>query len=392
MSKKILAKNFLKRIPPIVKLLPIELLILIVSCAILIVGAFIFIKTHENFAANFADNTLRPTIGNANAITIESLFFRMEDDFNHMYYIFKKPQSANFTFTKVKKTNSASTAASLNTFFLSPITSLHYFLPLAGEDTWSPINNDIASTIMAKTFVRPDPLRDYATVALVKMDLTKISLGAVAGTWEPGEQAAKGLGKVPQQIQQSNTLLAAFNGGFQKKDGNYGMIVGETIYLPLLKNLATLVLYKNAPAKLIKYTGQNLGKNVIAIRQNGPLILQNGTVLPSPNENSTLLWGRTTTNSMYTWRSGIGITADNNLIYAVGPSLVPETLAKALQAAGAVTAMQLDINPVWVRFILFHSLGNGQYTYTPLLQDMVNGGSAYLYSYQKDFFYVYKSS
>ena len=70
--------------------------------------------------------------------------------------------------------------------------------------------------------------------------------------------------------------------------------------------------------------------------------------------------------------------------------MIPETLAKALQSAGAIEAMQLDINPTWVRFILFNSQGNGKYTYEPLIKDMVDGGKSYLQGYSKDFFYLYK--
>jgi len=46
--------------------------------------------------------------------------------------------------------------------------------------------------------------------------------------------------------QNSGKLIAAFNGGFQEKDGHYGMIVEIKTYLPLQKDLATLVAYNNA--------------------------------------------------------------------------------------------------------------------------------------------------
>jgi hypothetical protein len=95
---------------------------------------------------------------------------------------------------------------------------------------------------------------------------------------------------------------------------------------------------------------------------------------------------------MYTWRSGIGITKNGDLLYACGPSLIPETLAEALQRAGAVDAMQLDINPFWVRFTFFQTIGKGQYTNTQLTPELVNGGPEFLNGYRKDFFYVYKQS
>ena len=45
------------------------------------------------------------------------------------------------------------------------------------------------------------------------------------------------------------------------------------------------------------------------------------------------------------WRSGLGITADGALVYVAGPALDPLQLADLLARAGAVRAMQLDINP-----------------------------------------------
>jgi hypothetical protein len=243
---------------------------------------------------------------------------------------------------------------------------------------------------MAKTFVRPDPQRSYAITYLVKMNMDNLVLSTVAGIAEPGEKDNPGPGRIPTDVQKSNMLIATFNGGFQKKDGHYGMIVNQKIYLPLQKNLATLVMYNNAKPKIINYTGQDLGQNVIAVRQNGPMLLQNSKDVTSSNEWNMETWGLTTTNSMYTWRSGIGVTKDGDLIYAVGPSLVPQTLAAALKAAGAINAMQLDINPVWVRFIIYDPLGNGLYRYYSLTKDMTNGGYQDLTGYQKDFFYLVK--
>jgi hypothetical protein len=271
---------------------------------------------------------------------------------------------------------------------LNKLTLLPGLPVLPGEGIWKVINTASSDATMAETFFRPDQQRPYAVAYLVKMNMRRLTLSAVAGTVEPGEYLNPGPGKIPNVISESNTLVAAFNGGFQKKDGEYGMIVGNKTYLPLRKNLATLVISKESKLKIINYTGQALGKDVSSIRQNGPILLQDSRDVSLSNAWNMQNWGLTTTNTMYTWRSGIGITRDGDLIYAAGPSLVPETLAAALKAAGAVDAMQLDINPVWVRFVLFNALGKGKYKYYPLAKDMVNGGSQYLSGYQKDFFYL----
>ncbi len=357
-----------------------------------IIGSFyFFIQTHQVFAANFADDFLRPRIGNQATIAIEAFFFQLQDNANQVKYAFIKPDSQIFANPKVAQ-NTTTVINTEENFTLTPIPPLTGFSLIPGEGNWISINSGTSNTIMAKTFIRPDPQRSYAIVSLVKMDMSKLAVAAVAGYREPGGPQNRGPGIIPKAMQNSNMLLAAFNGGFQRKDGAYGMIVGGVTYLPLKENLATFVIYQNDKPKIVNFTGQNLGNDIFAIRQNGPLLLENGEIITASESWNMQTWGLTTTNSMYTWRSGIGITKNGNLLYAAGPSLIPETLAAALKAAGAVNAMQLDINPVWVRFVTFTPTGNGSYATYPLAQGMVNGGYEYLHGYQKDFFYVYKKS
>ena len=45
----------------------------------------------------------------------------------------------------------------------------------------------------------------------------------------------------------------------------------------------------------------------------------------------------------------MGIDARGNILYAGSMSALPSDLARALVSAGAVTAMELDINPEWVQ-------------------------------------------
>jgi hypothetical protein len=342
-------------------------------------------RINQTFTANFADNVLRPLIGNKATIEIESVFFGIEDNVNKVRYSFIKANPSELSPAYLNGDVSVNRSVGFN---LNKITGLNYFPAFPGEGEWNQIYNGTAGAIMAKTFVRPDPQRPYAVVYLVEINMNDLLISAVAGTREPGGNNNPGPGKIPLVVQNQNKLVAAFNGGFQEKDGYYGMVVGDKTYLPLRKNLATLVIYSNAKPVIVNYTGQDFGKNVVAIRQNGPMLLENSEDVTSSNAWNMQTWGLTTTNSMYTWRSGLGITKNGNLIYAAGPSLVPETLAQALKAAGAVNAMQLDINPVWVRFVIFNSLGNGRYKYYPLTNDMANGGYQDLTGYQKDFFYL----
>lgn len=360
------------------------LLTVVCGCLIVLFGTWFFLMTHQVFSANFADEVMRPILGNTATIYVESVFFAAQDDINQIRFHFVKP-SAN-VFSDAQKV--AGKVVSQPTFSLTPISINHS--AFVNEGVWVPIKTDGKTILMAQTFLQPDPTRSYAIAALVKLNMQALSIDAVAGTWEPGEATHPGPGKVPDDVQKSNILVAAFNGGFQKKDGEYGMIVGNTTYLPLQKNLATLFMYTDKKPQIVNFAGGTLASDVTSVRQNGPMLIQDGKIVANSVAWNMQTWGLTTTNSMYTWRSGLGVTKDGNLVYAVGPSLVPNTLAKALQLAGAVNAMQLDINPVWVRFALYNSIGSGQYTSQMLLKDMTNGGIAYLTGYEKDFFYVYE--
>ncbi len=362
-------------------------------CLITSIFSYVYMQFNPAAAAQAADNILRPLLGSKKTLALEGTYFTFNDQINKLVYTYKKPNSDIFTSPLSTDMLPIKTASS-EAMDLSSITLTNTFPPLPGEGVWQQIPSTLFQnmTVLAKTFVRPDPTRDYAIVSLVKMDMHKLGIGVQAGTYYPGgTHGIFGLGIVPKTIQQSNNLVAVFNGGFMEKDGEYGMVVGNKVYVPLRKDLATLLMYTNGTAQFIDYQGQVLGNDVIAARQNGAFLVRDGIVTPFV-ETSQDTWGRTTTNSMYTWRSGIGLTKDGNIIYAVGNSLLPQTLALALQKAGAVDAMQLDINPYWVRFILYNSLGNGLYSYYPLLKEMHNGGYAYLHGYNKDFFYIYKKS
>ena len=57
------------------------------------------------------------------------------------------------------------------------------------------------------------------------------------------------------------------------------------------------------------------------------------------------------------WRSGIGVDRHGNLIYAAGDDQTVSSLADTLIRAGAVRAMELDINSYWVSFITYGAPG-----------------------------------
>lgn len=357
---------------------------------LILVGLILFIKLDTAAAANFTDQTLRPLIGDANVVALEKLFFNAEDKVNQIKYTVEKPQSPFLLDGSTPISASASISQSAHLDLTNIPTT--FSIPLDGEGHWHsiPLSLFPNQLVLADTFMRPDPSRPYAFTTLVQMDMSKLQMYSVAGTVEPGSKVGKpGPGMIPQSVHDAGILVAAFDGGFQYRDGQYGMIVGDTTYLPLQNDLATLVGHKDGRLEIVKYEGQHLGNDVAFVRQNCPMLIENGAIGTQDDANHKL-WGRTITTDIYTWRSGIGITASGNLIFAAGNSLVPSTLAAALKAAGAVNAMQLDINPNWVRFNIFNDFSNNHYTSVLVMQGLVDGSYSYLHGYKKDFFYITK--
>lgn len=353
---------------------------------VLIIIGVLFIKYDTQAAANFTDNVIRPILGSERTIKLEKVFFNAEDKVKQLEYSNKNPDNPLLNQDKVALSGSGNNLE-LNNIAVDP-----KLKPLENEGVWlnKPLDLFRGKEVMAYTFTRPDPSRTFAITTVVQMDMKVMRLRSVAGTIFPGGPVGRpGPGVIPKSVVESNNLIAAFDGGFQYRDGQYGMIVGNTTYLPLLDNLGTLVGYKDGTIKIVNYTGQSLGDNIDFIRQNCPILIDNGTMAVT-DEKNTEIWGRTPATNIYTWRSGVGVTAKGNLVFAVGNNLTPTTLAIALKSAGALNAIQLDINPTWVRFNIFEPLGGGKYNTSTLTKDLVDGSKQYLTGYTKDFFYLYK--
>ncbi|HEX9007813.1 MAG TPA: phosphodiester glycosidase family protein [Patescibacteria group bacterium] len=344
----------------------------------------LFIKFDTPAAAEFTDNVLRPLFGNQAVVFVEKIFYNLSDKAQQL-------TSHDNLISPQFIEDSSSATISASRLNINPI-SQHYFPLSKNENVWKYKSLKLFPNegVMAYTYVRPDPDRPYASVTIIQIDMKAIRMSTVAGKKEPAGKVGKpGPGVIPQDIIDSNNLVAAFDGGFQYRDGQYGMVVGDTTYLPLKPDLGTLVGYNDGTLKIINYSGQDLGNNVEFIRQNCPILINNGEMSVLNPKNKSL-WGRTLTSDIYTWRSGVGLTAEGNLLFAVGNNLTPVTLAQALKMAGANSAIQLDINPYWVRFNFFDPQGNGKYQSSTLTKQLFDGSKQYLSGYNKDFFYLYK--
>ncbi len=300
--------------------------------------------------------------------------------------------------------NSTSTPAPLPTQSTAPVSTpppaadpfqLANLTPLGGiadEGVWQAwIQDPSGSPIAYRTFLAPDAARPYAVVAIVALDLTKMQLHYQLGTQEPVSPGrAPGTGKIPGNYRQPGVLIAAFNGGFKTINGHYGMMIDGQTLVPMIDGLGTLAIYQDGHLSMGVWGSDfTLSPDMVVVRQNCPIIIDQGQINPQVYDNSIYLWGGTIKGNIVTFRSGIGLSRDGKtLYYFAGNYLSTDTLAQAMQASGVYEAMQLDINNYYVLFTKFDPQ-NGRLAAVPLLpKEMVDNVSRFLGSYSRDFFYL----
>jgi len=150
-------------------------------------------------------------------------------------------------------------------------------------------------------------------------------------------------------------LVATFNSGFRVASSGGGFYLHGHYDGSLVKGAASEVYFKNGRLSIGRWGRGPLrmGPDIAAVRQNLRPIVINGKVPATVNQNVLSSWGATLGGGYNVWRSGVGITKDNRIIFVYGPALDVRTLADLLQRAGCVTAMELDINPDWMSFMYY---------------------------------------
>jgi hypothetical protein len=225
--------------------------------------------------------------------------------------------------------------------------------PLPGEGQWRPLGRAVDSQpAMYVTYVRPDSVHTSYLDSVVWIDPKLVRAAQYAGAVEPGgggwaHQLPIGPAARPQ-------LLAVFNSGFKMSDAQGGYYDSGRYTGPLRVGAASLWITADG----VPHVGQwgrdgTLTPGVVEVRQNLDLIVDGSQPAPGVQYNDPAKWGWTLGNKLLVWRSGLGETAAGALVYVGGPALSAYGLAQMLVRAGAVRAMQLDINTDWVDFFTY---------------------------------------
>jgi hypothetical protein len=261
---------------------------------------------------------------------------------------------------------------------------IHPALP--GEGVWKKAGAGVGKKppVLLTTF-RSDPEYPQFVAGVAWIDSARTKLEYVPGLDEPPEPLPRrGTGEVPPASRRR--LVATFNGGFPLETSNSGLIYRGKVVESMVNGIATVVEYRDGRIDIVRWhQGSGAPADVWFAKQNLPPIVYEGKL--NPNLSDGPEWGETVDNAIRVWRSGLGIDAHGNLMYAAAGDQTVESLAKILRRAGAVRALELDINEDWTSFISYRDPGAA--APSNLLPEMIRPPERYLVPDERDFFAVY---
>ena len=305
------------------------------------------------------------------------------DEVEHVYYTWKAPKKGG---PQLKALPTVGLSRHARGTAWPPRIKPVFAHPLPGEGVWKqtgPLLKGRAPVLVTSFRTEVEYPRIVAYVAW--FNHLRTALGFYPGRYEPPSAPVRGPMSVPYS--QRWRLLATFNGGFTYIDGHNGSSINGLSYEPLKDGLATLIAYRDGRVDIRRWTsGPNAGPTIAFARQSLPLIIEHGRLNPALNDSSQ--WGFTLGNAVRVWRTGIGIDRQGNIIYAAADDQTVITLARILQRAGAVRAMQLDINPEWPTLITYRH--NHGLQPTKVVPNVQQPATRYLIADDRDFFTVYR--
>jgi Phosphodiester glycosidase len=261
--------------------------------------------------------------------------------------------------------------------------------PLPGEGQWRVLETVKGQPAMFGTLLRPSSVYTSYVAGIVSMDQRLVSFQLRPGAEDPGPGNWNAQPWIPPGTRTG--LVATFNGGFKLSTSGGGFYLNGVTRGTLTNGAASVVYYRNGTIKIGTWGSEvRMTQNVVGVRQNLRLIVDHGRVPASVNQDVLGSWGATLGGGYYVWRSGLGITKDGRVIFVYGPALDVSELAGLLQRAGAVEALQLDINPYWMSFEYYKTDGHpSDPAPVNLLPTQQQTAYRYYSVYSRDFTAVY---
>ncbi len=243
-----------------------------------------------------------------------------------------------------------------------PIPSL-WKSPKPGEGEWRPVLLPFLKPLPGvvtdaetkppayfySTFIRPDEKRPYSEVHLIAMDMRQLELGMQAGYEDPKPLTGPpGGGRLPDEPEVLDRVVATFNGAFKTTHGEYGMMVAGRVLLPPVPEAASIVVTKSGEVGLGSWPkSKQIPAEIASYRQNLDPLVDDGVA----NPRGRFVWGwQLEGTSVLTQRTALCVTNAGHLYYAFAEETDGPTLGKALRQAGCSYAVHLDMNPAHCGF------------------------------------------
>ncbi len=258
---------------------------------------------------------------------------------------------------------------------------------LPNEGTWQTLVSLNGEPAIQAAFLRPDAQHTSYLVGVALLDQKLVRMVLHPGYQVPGGSGWSQPFEVPTA--ERDSLLATFNSGFTMVDANGGYWQDGKTAQPLRAGAASMVLYRDGHVDVVSWDGSPPGPDVAAVRQNLRLLVDNGTIASDVDSTTVTTWGKTIGNATFVWRTALGIRADGSLVFVVGNSMSVRTLATIVRDAGAVRAMELDINKSWTNFMTYAHPSAGVAVPTMLTPDAAPNPNRYLQPSTRDFVAVF---
>lgn len=265
-----------------------------------------------------------------------------------------------------------------------------------GEGQWQVLERVGGLPALEFAGLTPDAVHTsyVASVAWMDPKLLRFELRPGAPSGDPGG-TFPGYASTLAGPAQERQLVAAFNSGFRLNsvtdDSQGGFYLNGKTPVPLRAGAASFVVRENGTVTIGQWGRDvSLTSDVLGVRQNLRLLIDHGTVSSTVDQSNSPVWGYTLDGTQANWRSGVGVTKTGAVVYVDGPVMTTRTLAEVLQRAGAVQAMELDINPEWTHLDYFTHGSTG--TVAHKLNDAQQASADHYLStvpYSRDFFAVF---
>lgn len=241
--------------------------------------------------------------------------------------------------------------------------------------------------------LRPDDVHTSYLAGVAWMSSRLLRFQQHPGSADPGDLARW---SEPATIPSSRRvgLAATFNSGFKIADSRGGFYQDGRTVGTLQQGAASFVVYDDGHVDVGSWGREvRMTPHVSSVRQNLRLLVDANRLSSTIDAATQSTWGATLGGDAYVWRSGVGVTRSGDVVFAMGPALSARTLAVLLQRAGAVRAMELDINPEWVSYMWYSgassTASSGSTALPHKLLDFARPADRYFTVNSRDFFAVY---